>query len=252
MRWLFLLAWAVLTASGSLVACAGPRVTLQIYEVKFDSFGSVDLVHRVICETEPGWSGEIVFTYPFGVDRLFEGPDDYLELDEKVRIRTAGCNVSSSFDFEVDRVVVTIQVFDASESLEMELAMHLIGVLEKVRVTSLRLLTGGGQRARFSMVTAITNLGVNLTRVLVHIPEDHVISNYLPIRDVTLLPRSDGQSIFWSFGGTSAAEARVYVEFGPKGKLSTVMILIVVMAIMGVILAALKVSLTLYEESISF
>ena len=47
-------------------------------------------------------------------------------------------------------------------------------------------------------------------------------------------------------------QPRVYLEYGTKGKIGTVMILILVAAIMGVILAALKLLLMLDEESLTY
>ena len=152
-----------------------------------------------------------------------------------------------------EKTTVTLEIFNSSSEVGITVHVNLINMVEKVRANSIPLLIGGGERRRFSFVTARSSLDINKTRVIVHMPEDQVVSNYLPIQNITILPQgSMGQSIFWIFGGEGAKEARVYVEFGPKGKIGLLMVLIIMVIILGIVLVTLKLVLTLYEESLTY
>ncbi len=235
-----------------LEASAGPVISRQTLEIKFDAQGGVDLVHSLSVATEEGWAGQVNFTYTFGSEHIFENPQEILDWEKKIQVETQGCQSTSSFDFGPGATIVTVEVFNASAAVEMVIRVHLMNMVEKQRTYSVPLLTVGRERSRFSMVTPRCNLDIAQTRVGVHLPDGQHVSNYLPTQNVTVLPRGDGISIFWSFGEASADEARVYVEFGPKGKMGSLMILVLVFAILGVVLAAFTFFLKLYEESFTY
>lgn len=235
-----------------LEAGCEPVISRQILEIKFDGEEGVDLVHTLSIAAEEGWAGRVNFTYAFGLEHIFLNPQELLDWEKKIKVETQGCQSTSSSDFGQGDTVVTVEVLNASATVEMVIRMHLMNMVEKVRTYSVPLLTMGGERRRFSMVTPSCNLDIAQTRVGVHLPDGQQVSNYLPTQNVTVLPRGDGRSIFWSFGERSADEARVYVEFGPKGRMGSLMILILVLAILGVVLAAFKFLLMLYEESITY
>lgn len=232
---------------------AQPCITMQVLEIKFDEHEGVDLVHTVTISGEEGWSGQVNFTYAFSLEHLFENPQELLEWEKKVEVKTQGAQTVSSFDFAQGRTVVTIDVLGAMAEVDAVIRMHLINMVEMVRThSSLPLLMVGGKSKRFSMVTPRSNLEIARTRVALHLPDGQRVTNCLPTQNVTVLPRIEGSSIFWSFGGEGANEARVYVEFGPQGRMGGLMVLIIVLCVLGVVLAAFKAALTLYEESVVY
>jgi len=235
-----------------LEASGEPVISRQTLEIKFDTQGGVDLVHSLSVAAEEGWAGQVNFTYAFGLEHIFENPQEILDWEKKIQVEAEGCQSTSSFDFGQGGTIVAVELFNASAVVGMVIRMHLMNMVEEVRQYSVPLLTVGRERRRFSMVTPRSNLDIVQTRVGVHLPDGQQVSNYLPTQNVTVLPRGDGRSIFWSFGEASADEARVYVEFGPKGRMGSLMMLILVFAILGVVLAAFKFFLMLYEESFTY
>jgi len=230
-----------------------PYIPLQVFEIKFDDGGGIELDHHVGVQGTPGWNGTLTFEYPFGVDKIFERPEELVNWRRKVSVEVAGCEAETSFDFQEDLTQALIEVRNASSKLDVEVRMHLSGMVEHVRPFSNPLVIGGGDRKRFSMVTAKASVGVNRTKVLVHLPVGQSIFNYLPTDNVTVLPMGgQREAISWSFEGQSAPEARIYVEFGTKGKIGVLMISILIFAVLGVILVVVKFFLILYEESLMY
>jgi hypothetical protein len=216
--------------------------------------GGVELSHHATLAGVEGWTGEVVFTYDFGRDHLLEGPEELMNWEEKARVETEGCDGTSSFDFEEDMTILTIELVNVT-CTEVEIMVHLslMELVERFRPYTVPLLKGGGDHYRFSLVTARSNLPINMTKVVVHLAEGNFASNLLPTENVTILPRvPDRQSVFWSFGEGSAAEARVFLEFGPRGKLGRVTLMIVLFAVLGLVLVVVKLFLRLYEESVTY
>lgn len=241
-----------------VVACvpigtSEPRIPLQVFEIKFDDQGGVILDHHVTVQQTSGWNGSLVLEYPFGVDKLFERPEELVNWRKKASIKVSGCEAKTSFDFQEDRTCAIIDVKNASSKVDLEVRMLLRDMVDKIRPSSNPLVIGGGDRRRFSMVTAKASVDVDRTKVLVHLPGDQVIYNYLPKDNVTVLPMGSGmEAISWIFEGRGAQEGRVYVEFGMKGKIGIVMISILIFAILGVILVVVKFFLMLYDESLTY
>ncbi len=230
-----------------------PHIQLQVFEIELDESSEASLSHHSTILAEEGWSGQIIFVYPFGIERLFRSPEEILDWEKKVEIESHGCDSTYSFDVDEEHTTVTVDISVLSSEATLTARMRLINVVESVQTYSIPFIAKAGERKRFSFVTATSNLDVNRTKVVVHLPPDKIVSNYLPQENVTVMPKgSEQQSVFWSFGQGAATEARIFMEFGTRGKLGRLMILILVIIILGVVLAALKFLLILDEESITY
>jgi len=245
---------SLLIALQAAVALDEPCIEQQIFEIEFDPSFDTSLSHHVTIRNSENWDGVITFTYPFGTSYLFASPEEILDWEKKVRIENTGCDGSHSFDVTEEKTVVTVEVFNATQNIDITILMNLKGMVESVKGKTIPLISQGGEKDRFSFVTAVSNLEVNRTKVIVHLPASSVLSNYLPLQNVTVLKRGseEDQSVFWSFAGAGAVEARVYVEFGDRGKMGRLMLLILVVIVLGVVLAALKFLLILDEENLTY
>jgi hypothetical protein len=231
-----------------------PRIDQQIFEIEFEPEYDVSLSHHITIGGGDEWMGTVILVYPFGTPHIFASPEEILDWEKKVRIEASGCDSTHSFDVSDEKTEVEIEVFNGTSDIDITIKMTLKGMVENIKGQSIPLIGRGGEKDRFSFVTASSNLEVNQTKVVVHLPASRVLSNYLPLHNVTVLTRGseDEQSVFWSFDGRGAVEARVYVEFGTKGKIGRFMILILVIIILGVVLAALKLLLILDEENLTY
>ena len=254
MRFHLLVMASLLTSIHLAVATNQPHIDQQIFEIEFDPSFDVSLSHHVTIRCGAEWEGTIVFSYPFGTPHIFSSPEEILDWEKKVMIETSGGDSTHSFDVTDEKTIVTIEMSNATPNVDITTRMTLKGMVENVEGQSIPLVGRGGEKNRFSFVTASPNLDVNQTKVIVHLPTSRVLSNYLPLDNVTVLTRGseDEQSVFWNFEGEGAVEARVFVEFGTKGKMGRVMVLILVVIVMGVVLAALKFLLILDEENLTY
>lgn len=254
MRSVYLFLASLLIAVQAVIALDEPCIEQQIFEIEFGPSLDTSLSHHVTVRKSENWEGVINFTYPFGTSYLFTNPEEILDWEKKVRIENTGCDSCNSFDVTEEKTVVTVDVCNATRNIDITIWMTLKGMVESVKGKTIPLLSQGGEKDRFSFVTAISNLEVNQTKVIVHLPTSRVLSNYLPLQNVTVLKRGseEDQSVFWSFAGAGAVEARVYVEFGDRGKMGRLMLLILVVIVLGVVLAALKFLLILDEENLTY
>lgn len=249
-----LMALAVLLAVLSTRAWAvEPHASFQQYEIKFDGSTGIDLEHYLAITDADGWSGCVKMNYPFGVDQIFESPEEILEWESRVMISVDGCEHEIDYDLTVERTVISIDMSGCDEDVSVSVAIHLLDMVEDVRDYYNPFLIGSAQRKRFSFVTSGCNLKCNKTKVVLHLPSETTLLNYLPTTNVTFLPvGSEGQSLSWVFSGTGAEEARVFAEFGSKGKIGALMILIIVAIILALAFMVAKLFLVMYEESLTY
>lgn len=231
-----------------------PSIPLQIFEVQLEE-GSEDvlLLHHTNIVSSPGWAGEVTFIYPFGSSRIFRSPEEILNWERKIAIETKGCQSTHTSDVSEEETVITVEILNASSEFDIFVRMELVGVVDEVNPTSFPMISRKGTLNRLSLVTSHVDLPVGRTRVVIHLPPEQTLANYLPTENVTVLRGvEDQQSVFWSFQAPLADDARVYLEFGEKGRMGRVMVLILVGVVMGAILAAIKLLLILDEESLTY
>ena len=238
-----------LVLSPSLVL-GGAHVKVQIFEFRLND-QATEMSHVSVVEAE-NWSGYVNFTYELGPEAFLLNPLEIVDWDKKMSLQVEGARADRTVDFAPGSTTVSTFVEQSSGTVQIVLKAHLSSSSSAGRHEGFSLALSR-RTERFSFATPTCNLPVNETKIIVHMPADSIIVNYLPTRNFTLLPQTGGEkSVAWHFTGPSSSPASVYLELSKKRGLGIWGLLLLVLTVLGVVAAGSKLLLSIYEDSITY
>jgi len=238
-----------LVLSPSLVL-GGTHVRVQIFEFHLDD-QATEMSHVSVVEAE-NWSGYVNFSYELGPEDFLLSPLEIVDWEKKMSLQVQGAQATRTVDFAPGGTTVSTYLDRSSGPVQIVLKAHLSSTSSAGRHEGFSLALSR-RTERFSFATPTCNLPVNETKIIVHMPADSVIVNYLPTRNFTLLPQTGGEkSVAWHFTGPSSPPVSVYLELSKKTGLGIWGLLLLVLTILGVVAAGSKLLLSIYEDSVTY